>query len=106
MGEPNEVKPGRGEFHENPASCVCEKFGKKGKVVLIHQNETHNRNTGGKEDNTNKDTGDVTDEQSMEDELEWSDMDYVENVNRLQGRGSLMEQNQIRIFHLNLSYQN
>ncbi|KAM4099431.1 hypothetical protein ACJW30_07G159100 [Castanea mollissima] len=86
MGEPNEVKPGRGEFHENPVSCICEKSGKNAKVVLIPQNETHNRNTSGKEDNTNKDTGDVTDEQSMEDELEWSDMDYVENVNRLQGK--------------------
>ncbi|CAN0845426.1 O-fucosyltransferase 6, partial [Linum grandiflorum] len=24
MGIPNEVKPGRGEFHENPSSCICE----------------------------------------------------------------------------------
>ncbi|CAI0469129.1 unnamed protein product, partial [Linum tenue] len=24
MGMPNEVKPGRGEFHENPSSCICE----------------------------------------------------------------------------------
>ncbi|KAL9244818.1 hypothetical protein vseg_018542 [Gypsophila vaccaria] len=23
MGEPNEVKPGRGEFHENPTPCLC-----------------------------------------------------------------------------------
>ncbi|GAB4838617.1 O-fucosyltransferase 16 [Ancistrocladus abbreviatus] len=23
-GEPNEVKPGRGEFYENPAACICE----------------------------------------------------------------------------------
>ncbi|KAH9610856.1 hypothetical protein KSS87_001999 [Heliosperma pusillum] len=25
MGEPNEVKPGRGEFHENPVPCICQK---------------------------------------------------------------------------------
>ncbi|CAL0331155.1 unnamed protein product [Lupinus luteus] len=25
MGEPDEMKPGRGEFHEYPSSCVCEK---------------------------------------------------------------------------------
>lgn len=25
MGEPNEVKPGRGEFHEHPLSCICQK---------------------------------------------------------------------------------
>ncbi|KAI3802261.1 hypothetical protein L1987_30391 [Smallanthus sonchifolius] len=24
MGEPNEVKPGRGEFHENPVACICD----------------------------------------------------------------------------------
>lgn len=24
MGEPNEVRPGRGEFHENPSACICE----------------------------------------------------------------------------------
>ncbi|KAJ8539596.1 hypothetical protein K7X08_013848 [Anisodus acutangulus] len=24
MGEPKEVRPGRGEFHENPSSCICE----------------------------------------------------------------------------------
>jgi hypothetical protein len=25
MGEPKEIRPGRGEFHENPAACICEK---------------------------------------------------------------------------------
>ncbi|KAL3499612.1 hypothetical protein ACH5RR_038705 [Cinchona calisaya] len=25
MGEPNEMKPGRGEFHEYPSSCICQK---------------------------------------------------------------------------------
>lgn len=25
MGEPNEMRPGRGEFHEFPDSCICEK---------------------------------------------------------------------------------
>ncbi|XP_065881887.1 O-fucosyltransferase 16 [Euphorbia lathyris] len=24
MGEPKEVRPGRGEFHENPQTCICE----------------------------------------------------------------------------------
>ncbi|XP_024970278.1 O-fucosyltransferase 6-like isoform X2 [Cynara cardunculus var. scolymus] len=28
MGEPNEVRPGRGEFHENPTSCICEQTDK------------------------------------------------------------------------------
>ncbi|KAG0603818.1 hypothetical protein M758_10G122700 [Ceratodon purpureus] len=25
MGDPMEARPGRGEFHENPAACICEK---------------------------------------------------------------------------------
>lgn len=25
MGDPDEMKPGRGEFHEFPYSCVCRK---------------------------------------------------------------------------------
>ncbi|CAN6167887.1 unnamed protein product [Urochloa humidicola] len=27
MGEPMEITPGRGEFHANPAACICEKTG-------------------------------------------------------------------------------
>jgi hypothetical protein len=25
MGEPKELRPGRGEFHENPSTCICER---------------------------------------------------------------------------------
>jgi len=25
MGEPDEIRPGRGEFHEFPSSCVCKR---------------------------------------------------------------------------------
>lgn len=25
MGEPEEMRPGRGEFHEYPASCICKR---------------------------------------------------------------------------------
>lgn len=24
MGEPKEIRSGRGEFHENPSTCICE----------------------------------------------------------------------------------
>ncbi|KAK8460287.1 hypothetical protein SEVIR_2G308700v4 [Setaria viridis] len=27
MGEPMEIAPGRGDFHANPATCICEKTG-------------------------------------------------------------------------------
>ncbi|TYI39654.1 hypothetical protein ES332_A02G109500v1 [Gossypium tomentosum] len=32
MGEPKEVRPGRGEFHENPSTCICEDSEAMGKV--------------------------------------------------------------------------
>lgn len=83
MGEPNEVKPGRGEFHENPTSCICEKSKVKAREVFNPQSQ----NKSGKEDSTNNDTGDVTDEQLTEDERDWSDMDYGENTIRIQERG-------------------
>jgi hypothetical protein len=31
MGEPRELKSGRGQFHENPSTCICEKT--SGKTV-------------------------------------------------------------------------
>ncbi|XP_043812684.1 O-fucosyltransferase 16 isoform X2 [Manihot esculenta] len=30
MGEPKEVRPGRGEFHENPHTCICEDYEARG----------------------------------------------------------------------------
>lgn len=35
MGEPNEVRPGRGEFHENPTSCICEHPNAKSKNIPL-----------------------------------------------------------------------
>ncbi|KAJ9550200.1 hypothetical protein OSB04_014245 [Centaurea solstitialis] len=37
MGQPNEVKPGRGEFHENPVACICENSEAKSKSMM-HSN--------------------------------------------------------------------
>lgn len=31
MGEPKELRPGRGEFHENPSTCICERTDGKAK---------------------------------------------------------------------------
>jgi hypothetical protein len=33
MGEPMEITPGRGEFHANPAACICEKSGRNSVIV-------------------------------------------------------------------------
>ncbi|KAJ9542147.1 hypothetical protein OSB04_028653 [Centaurea solstitialis] len=35
MGEPKEVRPGRGEFHENPATCICEDTEAKAKLETL-----------------------------------------------------------------------
>lgn len=35
MGEPQEVKPGWGGFHENPAACICEAAGRKTKTTSV-----------------------------------------------------------------------
>ncbi|CAL9022938.1 unnamed protein product [Prunus brigantina] len=53
----------------------------------IPQNESYDSHNIHKEDDTNKDSGYVTDEQITEDEQDWSEIDYKEmNVNRSQGK--------------------
>lgn len=34
MGEPDEMRPGRGDFHEFPYSCVCQKPAEPGVPVI------------------------------------------------------------------------
>ncbi|KAI9076513.1 hypothetical protein K1719_041499 [Acacia pycnantha] len=41
MGEPDEMRPGRGEFHEYPSSCVCEKPIVDEKTQLGYQPSKH-----------------------------------------------------------------
>ncbi|KAF5449077.1 hypothetical protein F2P56_029560 [Juglans regia] len=94
MGEPNEVKPGRGEFHENPTSCICEKSKEKAGGVLIPRNQTNNLDRSGKEDSINKDTSEVTDEQLTEDEQEQSDMDYANGTLTTSDRNPLLKHEQ------------
>lgn len=77
MGEPNEVKPGRGEFHENPSACICEESDSKAKripLLLPNQTEDVMRNNGYKE------TGKMTNDQTAatEDDQDWSGMEYLE----------------------------
>ncbi|XP_042001381.1 protein ROOT HAIR SPECIFIC 17-like isoform X1 [Salvia splendens] len=41
MGEPNEVKSGRGEFHEHPLPCICQKRGDSTRNVVDRNNESN-----------------------------------------------------------------
>ncbi|KAK4390921.1 O-fucosyltransferase 16 [Sesamum angolense] len=66
MGEPKEVRPGRGGFHENPAACICEDSEAKRKMDLVRKEH-------GKGFIPIKRDMDVADDQNMNDELEWSD---------------------------------
>ncbi|XWS62576.1 hypothetical protein CRYUN_Cryun06bG0022900 [Craigia yunnanensis] len=73
MGEPNEVKPGRGEFHENPDSCICQAKG--GETIQNQIREDHEN------ENYRKDALGVSDEQqSIEEDPDWTDVDYLDNV--------------------------
>ncbi|KAA8546167.1 hypothetical protein F0562_020939 [Nyssa sinensis] len=87
MGEPNEVKPGRGEFHENPSSCICENSEAKAKGDSGSQSQALVSIKNVTENNTRKDLGEVLDEQFTEDDQDLSDTDYVENENGFRGKG-------------------
>lgn len=68
MGEPHEVRPGKGEFHENPSSCICEY---PGTDLWEDSNFRMQDTTGSKysqEFGLNKFTGEDLDEQAGEDE--------------------------------------
>ncbi|XP_034929345.1 O-fucosyltransferase 6 isoform X1 [Populus alba] len=89
MGEPNEVKPGRGEFHENPSSCICEDSAAKARagLTLTPQNLLDEGHKDGKENINRNETSDVTDEHSIEDDQDLTDMDYVDNGTAVRGKG-------------------
>lgn len=40
MGEPSEVRPGRGQFFENPAACICQNLTGKEKLKELQQQGT------------------------------------------------------------------
>lgn len=70
MGEPKEMKPGRGDFHENPSPCICESSENKAN----NNGSLYNNNMAVQE------LDEFTDEQlNNEEEQDWSDTDYSEN---------------------------
>ncbi|KAL2476935.1 O-fucosyltransferase family protein [Forsythia ovata] len=83
MGEPNEVKPGSGEFHENPLPCICENSEASAKGNMSSQNSVavSNRNT--KDDGTRRDINELMDELLSEGEPNLSELLYVEDDNGL-----------------------
>ncbi|KAG9149065.1 hypothetical protein Leryth_010661 [Lithospermum erythrorhizon] len=74
MGEPMEVRPGRGEFHENPSTCICEDSEALAKWQSGKGNKPKDENTEAS-----------VDAQGVDDELEWSEPDFEEDTVNLQG---------------------
>ncbi|KAK4284901.1 hypothetical protein QN277_001672 [Acacia crassicarpa] len=76
MGEPDELKPGMGEFHENPSSCICQDTEAKGGEVTYPQKQTRDSLEEGSDmDDKNGDVGDMLEELLLpeeEEEKEWS----------------------------------
>ncbi|XP_077246804.1 O-fucosyltransferase 16-like isoform X2 [Tasmannia lanceolata] len=83
MGEPNEVRPGRGEFHENPTPCICEDPAAKA-LESSYKTQPKISSKNGK-GNTSKGLTEPMD--FIDDELEWSDMDYEEHQMELREKG-------------------
>lgn len=67
MGEPKEVRPGRGGFHENPSTCICEDSA-AAKVDKNSQSRKY-----GKDNTTKKNV--ANDEPDVGNVSEWPDMD-------------------------------
>ncbi|KAF7152888.1 hypothetical protein RHSIM_Rhsim01G0045100 [Rhododendron simsii] len=83
MGEPMELRPGRGAFHENPATCVCEDTKAKEKMELGPRKLGKDV-----ESATRKDVSEVVDDQNdNDDEPEWSDPDDYDDQYAPLGKG-------------------
>ena len=72
MGAPKEIKPGRGEFHENPEACICNN-------EMSLQPQNHDSNRLDKDDNNNN-----MNDQTTEDEQSLFETEYVDNGSSLE----------------------
>ncbi|XP_027333312.1 O-fucosyltransferase 6-like [Abrus precatorius] len=75
MGEPNELRPGRGEFHENPSSCICQNSSESkvsARGISHPLNQTRDNHEGDKIENR-------AEEQFPEEEQEWTEADYLDS---------------------------
>ncbi|XP_038974035.1 O-fucosyltransferase 6-like isoform X2 [Phoenix dactylifera] len=75
MGEPKEVRPGRGEFHENPSTCICENSKEASGITSRIEPKVEIRN--GKGYSSSRET---TENLPSDEESDWRDLDYGENT--------------------------
>ncbi|XP_027942406.1 O-fucosyltransferase 16 isoform X2 [Vigna unguiculata] len=83
MGEPKEVRPGRGGFHENPSTCICEDS-----TAKVEKNSGPRKH--GKDNTTKRNAS--NDEPDVDNEPEWVEMDDDdEDQNDLADKGTFNE---------------
>lgn len=75
MGDPKEVRAGRGEFHENPSTCICENSKEASVITSNIQPKVEIRN--GKGSSSSREP---TENLPSDEESEWKDLDYGENT--------------------------
>ncbi|KAL2471805.1 O-fucosyltransferase family protein [Abeliophyllum distichum] len=78
MGDPEEMRPGRGEFHEYPTACVCEDSTAKAKMG----SGPPKLGTVSVPDKRNVDV--VVKDQNLDYERDWSDSEYDDTSNQQQ----------------------
>ncbi|KAK4437567.1 O-fucosyltransferase 6 [Sesamum alatum] len=85
MGEPNEVKPGKGGFHEHPLACICETSESRATRGGTSQ-DMDNKNEA--DQGTEEYSGEGNDDGYSEDELDLSEAEYPEYDNGIPERVS------------------
>ncbi|XP_064935133.1 O-fucosyltransferase 6-like [Musa acuminata AAA Group] len=88
MGEPNEVRPGRGGFHEHPSACICGSS-----EVAAHSNHDIQTNLGNRnlKSNVSRSAGETIDNHSSYEDFDRIDLDDGENTPLHRSTSSGME---------------
>ncbi|KAL8128754.1 LOW QUALITY PROTEIN: hypothetical protein V2J09_017909, partial [Rumex salicifolius] len=71
LGMPKESRPGRGEFHENPSTCICEDTD-----ALEKRNSKRGARKIGKGKSPTRREAEDDEYHNAEDDMEWIDPDY------------------------------
>lgn len=80
-----EVRPGRGEFHENPSSCICEDSEAKA------MKDSGNRKIIKRSDTVKEEPESMADDLDIDSEPDWFEQEDEDQDDSLAGRGQLNE---------------
>ncbi|KAL0291463.1 UNVERIFIED_CONTAM: O-fucosyltransferase 16 [Sesamum radiatum] len=88
MGEPNEVKPGKGGFHEHPLPCICETSESRATRDQTSEEAATIDSKNEPDQGTEEYSGEGNDDGYSEDELDLSEAEYPEYDNGVPERVS------------------